>query len=137
MIEPKISLSLLVPGATMLSSQECEKNPKKNYDENKLPIQYSKGKGKNQKIVKQLLVYNTRKQRLVTQIINMGMEAYKYMLSTPTSPKFAKPIKVNKYGDVILRVWDTISEQERLKKHFDLIAHDLNAVSYSSVVFND
>ena len=38
MVEPKVSLNLLVPGAGILSSQECEKNPKKNYDEHKVLI---------------------------------------------------------------------------------------------------
>ena len=137
MVEPKISLSLLVPGAGMLSSQECEKNPKESYNEQKMLISYTKGKGKNQKTVKKLLVVNTRKQKLVTQNINICEEAYNHMLSTPTTPKLSKPTKVNKNGDVIERVWDTLSVHERLKHHLDLIAHDLRAVSYSYEVLGD
>lgn len=137
MIEPKISLSLLVQGAGMLSSQECEKNPKESYNEYKMLISYTKGKGKNQKKVKKLLVIQTRRQRLVTQNINICEEAYKHMLSTPTSAKFSKPTKKNKAGDVIERVWDTMSVHERLKEHFDLMAHDLHAVSYSYEILGD
>lgn len=137
MVEPKISLSLLVQGAGMLSSQECEKNPKESYNEHKMLISYTKGKGKNQKTSKKLLVIQTRKQKLVTQNINICEEAYKHMLSTPTSAKFSKPTKKNKDGDVIERVWDTMSVNERLKCHFDLIAHDLNAVSYSYEILGD
>lgn len=137
MVEPKISLSLLVPGAGMLSSQECDKNPKESYDEHKILISYTKGKGKYQKEAKKLLVINTRKQKLVTQNINICEEAYYHMLATPTSPKLAKPTKTNKNGDVVERVWDTLSVHERLKHHFDQIAYDLRAVSYSYEILGD
>lgn len=137
MVEPKISLSLLVPGTGMLSSQECDKNPKESYDESRILIKYTKGKGKNQKAAKQLLVIQTRKQKLVTQNINICEEAYKHMLSTPTSAKFSKPTKKNRTGDVIERVWDTMSVHERLKEHFNLMAHDLHAVSYSYEILGD
>lgn len=137
MVEPKISLSLLVQGAGMLSSQECEKNPKESYNEHKMLISYTKGKGKYQKEVKKLLVIHTRKQKLVTQNINICEEAYHHMLATPTSQKLSKPTKVNKNGDVIERVWDTLSVHERLKNHFDQIASDLRAVSYSYEILGD
>lgn len=135
MVEPKISLSLLVPGANKLSLQECRKNPKTSYDEHKVIIKYTKGKGKNQKVVKKILNIQTRKSKLVTQNINMCMEAYESMLCTPTSAKFAKILKAK--GDKVTRVWDTMSIDQRLKKHFDLIAHDLGAVSYTYEVFDD
>lgn len=137
MVEPKISLSLLVPGAGMLSSQVCEQNPKECYSEHKMLLSYTKGKGKYQKVVKKPLIVKLRKQKLVSQNINLCDEAYHHMLSTPTSPKLAKPTKVNAYGDVVERVWDTLSENERLKSHLDLIAHDLGAVSYSFEVLGD
>lgn len=137
MIEPKISLSLLIPGASMLSSQECDKNPKENYDENKLVFTYTKGKGKNLKKIKKVVAFQTRKQRMVTQSINMCKETYEYMLETPTSPKFNKPVKRNKAGIVTKRVWDTMSIDERLKEHFDQIAYDLHAVSYSYEILGD
>lgn len=137
MVEPKISLSLLVQGAGMLSSQECEKKPKESYNEHKMLISYTKGNGKNQKTVKKLLVVNTRKQRLITQNINICEEAYHHMLSTPTSSKLAKPIRTNKHGEVIKRVWDTLSVHERLKSHFDIIAHDFRAESYSYEILGD
>lgn len=93
-------------------------------------IKYTKGKGKFQKEVKKLLVVKTRKQRMVSQNISICEEAYRSMLDTPTSPKLAKPL-INEKGEVKGRIWDTLSEHERLKHHFDLIAHDLGAASYS------
>ena len=136
-MEVKVSLSLLVQGAGLLTPEFCEKNPKESYNEHKMLISYTKGKGKNQKTSKKLLVIQTRKQKLVTQNINICEEAYKHMLSTPTSAKFSKPTKKNKAGDVIERVWDTMSVHERLKEHFDLMAHDLHAVSYSYEILGD
>lgn len=135
-MEVKVSLSLLVQGAGLLTPKFCDKNPKESYNKEKVLISFTKGKGKNQKEIKKLLVINTRKQKLVTQNINICEEAYDYMLSTPTSQKLAKVIKTNKNGDTI-RVWDTLSVHERLKHHFDLIAHDLRAVSYSYEILDN
>lgn len=137
MSEIKVSLSLELQGGTMLSEQECSKNPKESYNEDKVLISYTKGKSKNQKTVKKLLVINTRKQRSVSQNINICEEAYDYMLCTPTSPKLAKPIRTDKHGEVVKRVWDTLSIHERLKHHFDLIAHDFGAISYSYEILGD
>lgn len=123
-MEVKVSLSMLVPGAGLLTPEFCEKNPKESYDKHKIPFTYTKGKGKNTKRVKELLVISTRKQRTVTQNINICEEAYEYMLTTPTSNKLAK-------------VWNSLSKKERLKAHFDLIAHDLHAISYSYEVLGD
>lgn len=130
-------MSLLVQGAGLLTPEFCEKTPKESYDESRILLKYTKGKGKHQKEVKKLLVIQTRKQKLVTQNINICEEAYKSMLSSPTSAKFSKPTKKNKDGDVIERVWDTMSVHERLKEHFDQIAHDLHAVSYSYEILGD
>lgn len=137
MVELKISLSLLIPGAGMLSSQECDKSPKENYDEHNMLIRVTKGKGKHQKEREKSLIIRTRKQKLAIQKLNICEEAYKYMLSTPTSVKLSRPTKRNKDGDVIERVWDTMSVHERLKKHFDLLAHDFHAVSYSYEILDD
>lgn len=137
MTELKVSLSFFVPGANMLSSQECDKNPKENYNEDKMLIRFTKGKGKHQKEREKFLIIRTRKQKLAIQKLNICEEAYKYMLSTPTSVKLSRPTKRNKDGDVIERVWDTMSVHERLKKHFDLLAHDFHAVSYSYEILDD
>lgn len=123
-MEVKVSLSLLVQGASLLTPEFCDKNPKESYDKHKMLVSYPKGKGKHQKMVKGLLVFKTRKPRLVTQNINLCEEAYQFMLLTPTTPKLG-------------RIWDTLSVHERLKKHFDLIAYDFHAVSYSYEILGD
>lgn len=123
-METKISLSLLVPGAGLLTQEFCDKNSKESYNVSKISVQYQSGKGKKRKLVKELLKVHTRKQRLVTQHINMCAEAYEYMLATPTEPK-------------LLKVWNRLSEAIRLKHHFDQIAHDFRAVSYSYEILGD
>lgn len=115
---------MLVQGAGLLTPEFCEKNPKTSYNEHKLSIKYTRGNGKHQKVVKELLVFQTRKPRLVSQHINLCKEAYEGMLETPTSDKLKK-------------VWRTLSVRERLKYHFDLIAHDLGAVSYNFEILDD
>ena len=120
----KLRLSFYVPGAQMLSSQECEANSKNSYDEHKMLIEYYKGKGKKQKKVKELISFRTRKSKLVTHGINITEEAYQYMLDTPPSEK-------------LLKGWKNMPKGARLKAHFDLIAYDLKAESYNYEILED
>lgn len=120
-----IRLSLQVPGAGMLSSQECEQNPKESYNIHKVPVVFTKGKGKFQKTVKQILTVKTRKQRLITQNISICKEAYDYMLETPAN------------GRISQEKWIALPEKERLKAHLDQIAQDLKAVSYTYEILDD
>lgn len=136
-MEAKVCLSLFVPGAKMLSERECEENPKENYNEEKVVVTFTTGKGKHQKEHKKVVTIHTRKPRLITHNININKEAYDYMLSTPTTPKLAKPVKYNKSGDVVKRVWDTMSEDYRLKAHFSLIAQDMSAIHFSYEILDD
>ncbi len=127
--EPKISLSLLVLGASMLSTQECVKNPKASYNEHKVLVKYTSNGEKK----KEYLNFKTRKQKLISQNMNMCVEAYEHMLETPTT-KFlmGKPVTPK-----MLKKWKTMSIHERLKEHFDLIASDLHAVDYSYEILGD
>ena len=131
MIEPKVRLSLKVPGAKMLSSQVCEQNPQESYNETIIYVSDIKINGKHKKEVKTPIIIKTRKQELITQNINMSKDAYEAMLETPTSAKFTKKVQGNK------RIWDILSINEKLKHHFNLIANDLNAVSYSFEVLDE
>lgn len=123
-MEVKVLLSLLVQGANLLTPEFCEKNPKESYDTCRIPIEVIKGKGKRQKKVKEILIVKTRKQRLVKQSINICKEAFDYMLETPAKQK-------------LIKVWKTLSMHDKLKAHFDLIAEDFRAVSYSYEILDD
>lgn len=127
---------MLVPGAGLLTPEFCEKNPTESYNKNKLLVEYTKGKGKYKKTVKEMLIFKTRKNRLVRQNINICKEAYDFMLDTPIDPRFSKPTKASRKG-VPVRIWDCMSVKERLKLHFDQIAHDFNAESYDWQILDD
>ena len=71
MSEIKVRLSMTVPGAQMLSSQECEKNPKESYDVFKLRVHNGRGKNSTE-----LLTVATRKSKTAKQSISMTKEAY-------------------------------------------------------------
>lgn len=113
--EVKLRLSLVIPGATMLSSQECDKNPKENYEDSQVVLSYTKKGGK--RVTKSFKI-KTRKCRTAKQNINICEDCYKYMLNTPSDAK-------------LKRIWNNLPKGVRLKHHFDLIANDLNAISYS------
>lgn len=133
MIDIKVSLNLTLQGRVMLSSQECDKNPKQNYDIHKLFVQ----KTDNPKDGMELITYRTRRYNTAKQSINMNSETYDYMLDTPTTPKLAKIVWSNPSGTKTKRAWDFLSKEDRLKHHFDQIAQDLHAISYTYEVIED
>lgn len=115
---------MLIPGIGMLSSQWCEENPKDAYDEHKVTVAIPKGKGKHQKLVKETFTIKTRKSNLITHNISICVEAYNYMLDNSPDPR-------------LMKKWRYLSKDTKLKIHFDLIAHDLKAVSYSYQILDD
>lgn len=135
MIDNKLSLTFVLPGSTLVSSQECEKNPKESCITHKIMVSETKGKGKNKRTITKPLYVQTRKARTASQHINMSTEAYLHMLNTPVNAKLAKVVKVTKSGPI--RAWDLLSEHEKLTHHLDLIAHDLHAISYEYKVLGD
>lgn len=134
----KLRLSLCVPGAQLLSSQECEKNPKDSYNTEKLTIEYSEESGKKAKKKKEILVIKTRKQRTVKHNINITSESYNYMInaSEPPTAKYAKPVGHKRNGTPI-SLWSTMTIKDRLKVHLDTIAAHFNAVGYTYEILED
>lgn len=135
MNDVKISLTFVLPGSTLLSEQECSKNPKESYITHEIMVSNTKGKGKYRKTITKSLYVHTRKARTTSQHINMSTEAYLHMLSTPVNAKLTKIVKMTKSGAI--RAWDLLSKHERLTHHLDLIAHDLHAISYEYEVLED
>lgn len=128
MNENKISLTFVLPGRTFVSSQVCEKNPKESIGNKKI-----KGKGKKFKVTP--VYVQVKKTKNAFQHLNISKESYLYMLNTPTNAKLARVVKVIK--NKAMRAWDLLPEDTRLKHHFDLIAHDLNAISYSYEIIEE
>lgn len=134
MIDNKLSLTFVLPGSTLLSSQECEENPKENYDTFKITLKETKGK--NKKSSTESIYVKTRKPKTISQHLNMTTEAYLHMLNTPVNTKLAKVVKMDKRGNPV-RAWDMLSEHKKLSHHIDLIAHDLHAISYKFEILGD
>lgn len=125
MVEPKLSLILVLPGSTMVSQQVAENKPKK---------LIKKGKLKKDKSSKDS-VFRTKKLIPAKQVLKMSQEAYEDMLGTSTNPKYNKVVAKSK--GKLIRVWDTMSEDARIRKHCELIAHDMGAIDFSFNVLGD
>ena len=127
MVEPKLSLILVLPGSNMVSQQEAENKPKDYTEPNFLTVRTFDKKTK--KVKKETLVFNTRKSIDAAQVLKMSQAAYEAMLEEPTNPKYNKIVAKSK--GKLIRVWDTMSEDARIKKHCELIAHDLGATEFN------
>lgn len=127
MTEVKVRLSMVVPGATMLSTQDCVKMSKKDaYNQFSMVIEYPERKGKKTVKKKETLHVNTRKSRPARQNLSITKEAFSYMTDGREipSPKVAK-------------IWANMSKSQRLEYHLNLIAENFNATSYSYEVLDD
>ena len=126
MVEPKVSLTLALPGSNMVSQQEAENKPEELTEENKMFFRgYKSKKDKSPDVI----TFRTRKSIPARQVLKMSQEAYEAMLEEPTSPKYNKVIA--KVKGKLIRVWDTMSEDARIKKHCAIIAHDLGATDFT------
>lgn len=138
MNDVKLRLSLCVPGAQMLSKQECLKNPKESYNISKMTVEHTVGNGKKAKVKKEILTIKTRKSKEVKQNINITAEAYYHMISDsePPTPKYAKPVGT-KGNNIPISLWSTMKPKDRLKVHLNLIAEHFNASRYTYEVIDD
>lgn len=126
MSEIKVRLSLEVPGATMLSSQDCEKMSKKEAcDHTVIVVEHKVRKGKKFVIEKTPLHINTRKSKPARQNISLSEEAYNYMIDVKEIPSIT-----------MTKVWNSLSPKQRLEYHLGLIAEGLRATSYSYQILN-
>lgn len=132
MVEPKLSLTLVLPGSIMVSQQVAENKPEELTEEHKMFFKNHKSK-KNRS--PKVITFRTRKSIPAKQVLKMSQEAYEAMLEESTSPKYNKVIAEVK--GKIIRVWDTMSEDARIKKHCELIAHDMGAIDFSYNILDD
>ena len=132
MVEPKLSLTLVLQGSSMVSQQEAENKPEELTEEHKVLFKsYKSKKDKSPEVI----TFRTRKSIPARQVLKMSQEAYEAMLEESTSPKYNKVIA--KVKGKLIRVWDTMSEDARIKKHCELIAHDMGAIDFSYNILDD
>lgn len=127
MSEIKVRLSMTVPGAGMLSSQECEKNPKESYNVSKLLVQNGRGKNSTE-----LITVATRKNKTAKQSISITKEAYDYMVSDEFKSNCSSLLlKYTKH------VWLKMTPKQRLEAHLSIIAESFNAIGFTYEVLDD
>lgn len=132
MVEPKLSLILVLPGSIMVSQQVAENKPEELTEENKMLLKgYKSKKDKSHEVI----TFRTRKSIPARQVLKMSQETYEAMLEESTSPKYNKIVA--KVKGKLIRVWDTMSEDARIKKHCELIAHDMGAIDFSYNILGD
>ena len=132
MVEPKLSLILVLPGSIMISQQVAENKPEELTEENKMLFKsYKSKKDKSPEVI----TFRTRKSIPARQVLKMSQETYEAMLEESTSPKYNKIVA--KVKGKLIRVWDTMSEDARIKKHCELIAHDMGAIDFSYNILGD
>ena len=126
MVEPKLSLTIVLPGSIMVSQQEAENKPEELTEEHKMLLKsYKSKKDKSPEVI----TFRRRKSIPAKQVLKMSQEAYEAMLEESTSPKYNKIVARAK--GKLIRVWDTMSEDARIKKHCAIIAHDLGAIDFN------
>lgn len=119
---------MVIPGATMFSSQDCEKMSKKEaYDFFALSVEKKVFDRKIRKLVKEreVLHISTRKSRPARQNVSLSKEAYVWMTGNDSAPMG------------MMKPWKNMSKTKRLEYHLNLIAENFGAASFSYEVLDD
>ena len=113
----KISARFKIRGNIMCSEKDQNGEPL-HYDINTMNF-YNKKKGKTETVE-----FKTSRYNPCIQTINISMEAYQYMISTPTS-------------NISTNHWKRMSDNQRIAEHLKETQHDLGAISFEFTVFED
>ena len=129
MVSIKLSVTIELQGGTMMTSQECDKNPQENYKRNfmLLDVKHYDKKTRKSFFRREPLIFNTRKCVPAHQCINICEEAYEHMISQSCPEWYF--MGINK--------WKKLSPEERLELHMENLCKALNGKSYTYVVFGD
>nr|DAR32463.1 MAG TPA: hypothetical protein [Bacteriophage sp.] len=116
--EVKVSLTVVLPGRTMVSQQVAENKPLESYDTIVVELWDKEVQKRERMFVK------VRKSIPAKQSINLSVDAYKYMVSDE-APYFIKS-----------KVWKAMNIKNRLEAHLQKICEQLNGISYTYEVLN-
>ena len=147
MVEVKLNLSVALQGRTIFSKEECLKTTQKVIEKTSKKTGKTYKKKVNvlvddldkmdkhtlrvtkhyadKKPVTETITFHTRKSKSATQSLNICKEGYNYMISGE-GPYWSKP-----------KVWNNLSEKERLEAHLQRIAEGLGGTSYTYQIFED
>lgn len=144
MSEIKLSLSIELQGSTMFSKEECLKTTHKVIEKKtkagkvykktiKVKVEdWDKMEKHSMRVTDEggtnpeIITFHTRKCKPAAQSLNMGKEAYEYMIDKNSCPSWSKPSK-----------WATMSKKERLEAHLQRTVEYLGGTSYTYQVFED
>ena len=137
----KVNLSIVLPGSTMLSEQECSKQlkdtiikkgkkkiitktvyNKENNTENRIFLDYKDNDGIRHR---EPLFFMTRNTIPCKKSINISKEAYDYMISTEC-PAWEK-----------MGEWKQLSRIKRLTSHMQRICDNEGGISFELQIFED
>ena len=137
----KVNLSIVLPGSTMLSEQECSKQlkdtiikkgkkkiitktvyNKENNTENRIFLDYKDNDGIRHR---EPLFFMTRNTIPCKKSINISKEAYDYMVSTEC-PAWEK-----------MGEWKQLSRIKRLTSHMQRICDNEGGISFELQIFED
>lgn len=143
MSEIKVNLSIVLPGRTLLSKEECLKTTQKVIEKklkngkvfkktvsvqvedwSKMNKHSMKVEAKGEKL--EIITFYTRQSRPAMQILNISKEAYEYMIDKNCCPSWIKPSR-----------WTTMNKKERLESHLQRTVEHLGGISYTYKVFED
>ena len=144
MSEIKLSLSIELQGSTMFSKEECLKTTHKVIEKKtkagkiykktiKVKVEdWDKMEKHSMRVTDEggtnpeIITFHTRKCKPAVQSLNMGKEAYEYMIDKDSCPSWLKPSK-----------WAAMSKKERLEAHLQKTVEYLGGTSYTYQVFED
>lgn len=115
----KVSLSVVLPGRTMLSQQAAENTPD-SFDEFKVEVSGPKGEDR------EVLTVQTRKSAPANQSLNISKDAYDAMIDVELCPYWCKA-----------GTWAGMNNKMRLEAHLKRIAEGLGGTSFTYQVFED
>lgn len=121
----KISLTINLEGSTLVRKSEPEVIKYTVTAKDIEPSKKWRGKDGLEVVSKGTHKHYSLEAKPASQHINMTEEAYKYMISSEC-PYWSKP-----------KVWNNLSEKERLEAHLQRTAESLGGKSYSYVIFED
>lgn len=163
MVDVKVNLTVLLPGSTMMSKQECLKQLKEEVKDKKGHVLKDK-KGNvrfrtrlvpdpekhdyhSVKVIDkngrpEYLPYYTRKCIPAKQVLNISTAAYFYFISNEVpqgyrAPANFKPYMSLKKMSAVQQAWVALSEDEKLKWHLERTAETLGGTLLDYVVYDD
>lgn len=143
MSEIKLNLSIVLPGRTLLSKEECLKTTQKVIEKKlkngrvikkTINVQVEDWSKMNKHSMKveakgekpEIITFYTRQSRPALQVLNMSKYAYECMIDKNCCPSWVKPSR-----------WTAMSTKERLESHLQRTVEHLGGTSYTYQVFED